>query len=208
MLIGSRIKNRRKQLGKTQEDVAKIVGVTKQTIQKYENNIITNIPSDKIELMAYALNWSEADIMGWNKPNITDDVVSFPILGDVAAGFDHIALEDWEGDTIEIPSSYLHGRPQTDFFILRVKGDSMYPQYQDGDVVLVLKQSCVDHPGDVGVVIYDGEYATLKKIEFAEGKNYLNLVPINPEYCPKKLVDEELERCHIIGVPRALIRMF
>lgn len=65
MTIGDRMKIRRLELKLVQEDVALIVGVTKQTIQKYENNIITNIPSDKIELIAKALNTSPAYLMGW-----------------------------------------------------------------------------------------------------------------------------------------------
>lgn len=49
----------------TLEDVAKIVGVTRQTIQKYESGIIPNIPSDKIELLASALETTPAYLMGW-----------------------------------------------------------------------------------------------------------------------------------------------
>ena len=40
------------------------------------------------------------------------------------------------------------------FFVLCIKGDSMYPQYQDGDKVLILRQSTVNYSGDVGAVIY------------------------------------------------------
>lgn len=70
MTIGQRIKERRVFLKLTQEDVATIVEVTKQTIQKYENNIISNIPSDKIELLAKALKCSPGFIMGWEKETI------------------------------------------------------------------------------------------------------------------------------------------
>lgn len=49
----------------TLEDVAKIVGVTRQTIQKYESGIIPNIPSDKIELLASALETTPSYLMGW-----------------------------------------------------------------------------------------------------------------------------------------------
>lgn len=44
MSIGRRIKRLREDLGLTQEDVAKKVGVATQTIYKYENDIVTNIP--------------------------------------------------------------------------------------------------------------------------------------------------------------------
>lgn len=60
MNIGKRIKDRRKELGKTLEEVGKVVGVSKQTIQRYESGEI-NIPYDKINLLAKALNCSGAD---------------------------------------------------------------------------------------------------------------------------------------------------
>lgn len=50
---------------KTQEEIGKKVGVGKATIQKYENGIITKIPSDKIELLAEALETTPGFIMGW-----------------------------------------------------------------------------------------------------------------------------------------------
>lgn len=59
------IKAQRLSLDMTLEEVAKIVGVTRQTILKYENGIISNIPSDKIELLAKALRTSPAYLMGW-----------------------------------------------------------------------------------------------------------------------------------------------
>ena len=51
----------------TQDELANKVGTTKQTIYKYENNIITNIPSDKIELIAYALEVDPVVLMGWDR---------------------------------------------------------------------------------------------------------------------------------------------
>lgn len=65
MNIGDRIRLRRNQLDKTLEEVGKIVGVTRATIQRYENGNIQNIPSDKIELLAKALKTTPAYLMGW-----------------------------------------------------------------------------------------------------------------------------------------------
>lgn len=67
MTNGERIKNYREQKGISQTDLADMVGTTKQTIFKYENNIVTNIPSDKVEKMAAALGVSPADLLGWEK---------------------------------------------------------------------------------------------------------------------------------------------
>lgn len=69
--IGNRIKKSREEKQLTQEELAKYINSTKQTIYKYENNIITNIPSDKIENIAKALNISPAYLMGWEVPEVT-----------------------------------------------------------------------------------------------------------------------------------------
>lgn len=61
MNIGEKIKSRRKALNKTLEEVGKVVGVSKQTIQRYETGEIANIPYDKLVLLAKALECSGAD---------------------------------------------------------------------------------------------------------------------------------------------------
>jgi SOS-response transcriptional repressor LexA len=141
-----------------------------------------------------------------NPPEISDDNVSFPVIGGVAAGYDHICYQDWTGDTVEIPRSYLHGRDVTDYFVLRVEGDSMYPDYQDGDHVLVQRQDTMDRSGQVGVVIYGDENATLKRIEYVYGEDWMKLCPINPQYPPVTIRDEALEHCTVLGVARMVIR--
>lgn len=67
MTVGERIKEIRTKLGISQVDFADKINVSKQTLYKYENNIITNIPSDKIEEVAKLGNVSPAYIMGWTK---------------------------------------------------------------------------------------------------------------------------------------------
>lgn len=66
MTKGMRIKQLRESLGISQTDLAKNVGVSKQTLYKYENDIITNIPSDVIERISDKLGCSPAYIMGWS----------------------------------------------------------------------------------------------------------------------------------------------
>lgn len=73
MNINQRLKLLRESSGLTLEDVAKSVGVTKQTVQKYESGVVVSIPSDKIELLAEVYHVSPAYIMGWiDNPNHTD----------------------------------------------------------------------------------------------------------------------------------------
>ena len=64
-LLNKNIKDARIAAGLTQTELAKKIGVKQQTIQKYENGIVTNIPSDKIEAIAKALNVTPAYLMGW-----------------------------------------------------------------------------------------------------------------------------------------------
>lgn len=67
MTIGSRIKSKRLEKSLTQEELAKKVNTSKQTIQRYEAGIISNIPSNKIELLAEALNVTPAYLLGWDE---------------------------------------------------------------------------------------------------------------------------------------------
>ena len=74
MSLGSRIRSAREQRGLTLEEVAKRCGTTKQTIFKYENEIVTNIPYDKLELLSKALGVSPAFLFGWDeKENSLDE---------------------------------------------------------------------------------------------------------------------------------------
>lgn len=65
MTVGERMKEIRKRLGMSQVAFADKINVSKQTLYKYENNIVTNIPSDKIEAAAELGNVSPAYLMGW-----------------------------------------------------------------------------------------------------------------------------------------------
>lgn len=67
MTVGERLKQLREKSGLSQVDLATKINVTKQTLYKYENDIITNIPSDKIECIAKVLNVSPSYIMGWTQ---------------------------------------------------------------------------------------------------------------------------------------------
>ncbi len=70
MELKDRIKQKRLENNMTLEDVAKIIGVTRQTVQKYESGVVNNIPSDKIEKLATALKTTPAYLMGWEDKEI------------------------------------------------------------------------------------------------------------------------------------------
>lgn len=64
-LLSTNIKSLRKKKNMTLEELAEKVGTSKQTIQRYESGKISNIPSDKIELLAKYLDTTPAKLMGW-----------------------------------------------------------------------------------------------------------------------------------------------
>lgn len=67
MTIGQRIKSARERNDMTLDEVAKRCNTTKQTIFKYENEIVTNIPYDKIVLLSNALDVSPSYLFGWDE---------------------------------------------------------------------------------------------------------------------------------------------
>lgn len=64
MTVGEKIKEIRKEKGKTLEEIGNAIGVTRQTISRYESGEI-NIPYDKLNLIAKALNCSGADFFNY-----------------------------------------------------------------------------------------------------------------------------------------------
>ena len=68
MTIGQRIKFARESKNMTLDEVAKRCNTTKQTIFKYENEIVTNIPYDKMVLLSNALEVSIPYLFGWDEP--------------------------------------------------------------------------------------------------------------------------------------------
>ena len=73
MDLSSKIKQLRAERGMTLEQVAKIVGVGKSTVRKWETGMIANMRRDKIDKLAMALGTTPAYLMGWNKTISTEE---------------------------------------------------------------------------------------------------------------------------------------
>ena len=80
MTLAQRLKSRREQLKLTQSYVAKKIGVATQTIFKYENEIVTNIPLDRLELLAKALDVTPAYLMGWEDSESNNSLIADIII--------------------------------------------------------------------------------------------------------------------------------
>lgn len=73
MTIGERIKYYRELAGLTQQELAAKAGVSYQAISKYENGIVTNIPTKRLQIIADALGTNGAVLMGYNQDNRNSD---------------------------------------------------------------------------------------------------------------------------------------
>lgn len=204
-----RIRDLRLIRGMSQQELAEKAGYKDRSAINLIENGKRNITESRIMAIAKALGVTPSFLMDGDKfdlksPDISNDNVTFPVIGEVAAGFDKVAIEEWTGDRINIPVDFLKGRKQEDYFVLRVKGDSMYPDYRDGDKILVLKQTAIDYSGQIAVVIYGDDFGTVKKVE--QRPNSIKLVPINPLYMSEEIKDTDIEKLHILGIPKVLIR--
>ena len=215
MTIGDRIRATRLARGIAQIDLANSTHISKQTLYKYENNVVTNIPSDKIELLSKYLDVTPAYLMGWEeKRGETTDarplpsnimpmpkMVKKPLLGTIACGTPILAVENIETE-VDVPDGI-----KCDF-VLRCKGDSMIDaRIYDGDLVYLRQQEEVENGEIAAILIDDGceSEATLKRVYLEADR--ITLVPENRRYQPFVYVREEMNRVRIIGKAVAFTSM-
>lgn len=198
-MLGQRIHHFRRARGLTLLEVAEAVGTSKQTVSRYEKGIISNIPKEKIELLAKALSVTPAELMGWESESLYERYENLspvggkriPILGEIACGKPIFAEEEHE--------SYMCiGEDIQADFCLRAKGDSMIgARIFDSDIVFIQKTETVEN-GEIAVVIV-GDEATLKRVYYYPEKEKLILSPENPKYEPLVFMGSELEEIQILG---------
>ena len=111
--------------------------------------------------------------------------VRIPVLGRVAAGIPIEAItdvDDWE----EIPADMAK---TGEFAALRIRGDSMNPRMEDGDVVIVrIQEDC--NSGDIAVVMINGCDATCKRL--VKTTDGIRLESFNPAYKPMTFTNQEV----------------
>lgn len=197
--IGERIRLAREKIGMSQVDMADKIGVSKQNLYKYERGLVTNIPSDKIELIGKLTGVSPAYLMGWDSteteplpPNCFPiEKKKFPLLGNIACGEPIFADEDFEG--------YVEAGADIDAdFCLRASGDSMIgARIHDGDIVFIKQQSIVDN-GQIAAVLIENE-ATLKRFYYDQASDTVQLMAENPSYAPIVKMKSDLNDIRILG---------
>ena len=186
--IGSRIRNRREELGLSQDELGKRLGYkSRSSINKIELDQ-RNLTQSKIKAIAEALETTPAYIMGWDEPDQKLDkenlkffdnlfpieTKKFPLIGNIACGKPILADEQFE--------AYIEaGANIKADFCLRAKGDSMIgARIYDGDIVFIRKQEMVDD-GEIAAVLIDDE-ATLKRVYYDQESNVIQLFAENPQY--------------------------
>lgn len=196
-MVANKLKALRKQKGLTLEELAVSLGTSKQTIHRYENGVIANIPKEKIERLAELLGTTPSELMGWGESLYSyDNIIPIkkkilPIVGTIACGTPIYAEEEY--GSFAIADTNLDAT-----FCLRAKGDSMTgARIFDGDLVFIRAQDAVDN-GEIAAVIINDE-ATLKRVYYYPSESKLVLSPENPKYPPLVYIKEELNSIKIIG---------
>lgn len=178
------IKSRRKELNLTLEQVGDLVGVGKSTVRKWETGDIENMKRDKIVKLAKALRVSPSYIMGIEdeKPQLeTIPVKKIPVVSKISAGMP-IYTEENLIDYIYFATKNLNSNKEE--FGLQVSGDSMDKLFQEGDVVVVEKDSTVEN-GQLGVVLVNGYNGTVKRIRYNNDQIILIPESNNPSHYPQ-----------------------
>ncbi len=193
-MISKELRARRKALGLTLEELADRIGTSKQTIHRYENGQISNIPPEKVEALATALETTPAALMGWQGDAESYREIStkkLPLLGRIACGAPIYAASEY--GSFCTPGADIEAD-----FCLAASGDSMIgARIFDGDIVFIRAQDTVEN-GEIAAVVIEDE-ATLKRVYFYPEKNKLILSPENPKYEPLVFIGEELNSVKILG---------
>lgn len=131
------------------------------------------------------------------------DLSNIPVISSVKAGYDGLAVEDDTGEYVQIPKSMLRGYGAAECRAMHIRGDSMYPNMRDGDIVVVHIQPEVEN-GKVAVCIVNGDEGTIKR--FFRFTDRVELWPDNPNVPKMILRGEDLRDFRVYGQAIALIR--
>lgn len=197
-----RIRQLAKQQGKTLSYLCRLIDRPKyylNDVDKSENFM----PEEYLQTLAINLNTSVAYLKGetddpsFHLASVGMKVLPYeksgsrPVFGHASAGMGVLAEQEVLG--------YEAVEPQYDtdeYFWLQVSGDSMSPKIEDGDLVLVQRETPVES-NTIMVVIIDETDGVIKKVCVDEDTVTLN--SFNPYYPPRVFGGVELGRLRFIG---------
>lgn len=123
-----------------------------------------------------------------------------PVFESVSAGFGaYASSEIIDYIPVVINNSY----DVDDMIAIKVKGDSMFPKIEDGDIIVVRRQTSVDS-GDIAVVLLDGDEGLVKKVVY--GSTWIELQSINEDYPVQRFEDAEVTRLRVVGKVMQIIK--
>lgn len=196
--FGKKIAHARKQLDLTMKQLGELLGLNESTIQRYESGGIKKIDIDKVQEFAKVLKVSPIYLLGWEESDEYSNSVLIPVYGSIPAGVPLEAVESQQGE-VDIPADWIKG--EKEYIALKVKGDSMYPKYLEGDIVIIQLQSDCESGQDCACYV-NGYEATLKTVK-KNNDGKISLVPANTNYPPKTYKPGEVS---ILGVVKELRR--
>lgn len=225
MTMGERIRERRKEKGLTQAELAQALGTTKQAIYKYETGVVTNIPRKKMAHLAELLGVTPGYLLGWEPAtplfdideateSTASDMPEGPLvdgvpLSELLAAAQPISTQVLPllgdvacGEPIYVLEEYetylAEGIPSGADFCLRARGDSMIgARIFDGDILYIKQQDTVDD-GEIALVLV-GDEATVKRVYFDRSLRTLTLQPENPTYRALRYTGPKLDEIRILG---------
>ena len=199
--LGQRIRARREELGLTQEQVAEQVGIKQQSYQAIESGVVKK-PRHLYEIsvtlkcdMAWLLNGKEKEVK--NVEPIALKARQVPLISYVQAGVwtESCELRDSTGFEYIMTSLELSDKA----FALQIKGDSMEPEFKEGDVVII-DPAIKPLPGEFVVAMNGESEATFKKyreLGYDEHERMqFELIPLNPDYTTMSTLKQQIR---IIG---------
>ena len=196
MTMGNNLKKYLKINNISRNQLSESLGISYSTISDWING--KAYPRiDKIEMMANYFGINKSDLVEEHFTEEKTQGLKIPVLGTVAAGIPISAVEDIL-DYEEVPQSWEN---QGEFFGLRIKGDSMQPEINDGDTVIVRQQSTANN-GDVVIALVNGDDATCKKFEKLD--NGIMLISNNSSYSPMYFSNEEVATKPVVIIGRVV----
>ena len=204
--FASNLKHLRLQSGMTQEELAKKLDKDYSTIGKWELGQRSPIMTDVIRI-AELFNISLEKLIGQSiiydnaEPiELDSNTIKIPVLGSIKAGIPIEAQQDIK-EYIEIPKNWTRGGKS--FYGLYISGDSMFPKYENKDIVIF--EQTADYQianGKDCAVMVNGDDATFKKV-FLDNEG-ITLQPYNTMYPAMRFNREQIESkpVRIIGIAR------
>ncbi len=188
------IKALRKGARLSQAELAQLCAVHQTAVSQWEQGR-TNPDTETLIALSEIFHTSIGSILGLDIP---DDPKMIPIKGFVRAG-NMTFIED--EDICEFVPISPDLAKRGDYCALRVRGSSMYPMFQDGDVVIVRVQPDAED-NDIVVAMEGRESLTLKRLKIQ--KNGILLMAENPEYDSLFYTKEQVEKLPVTFFGKAV----